>query len=180
MFDEFLKKLESQGRKQIISDRGDENPYMERWYGMFPDSSQRPEYMQDIPCNVFFHRFWRSDDSVFHTHPWSWFSSTIMAGGYWEHTPWGTTWYSVGSSRYVDCNKMRHLGDDPSRPLVPTNLHWIEIDKPGETWTLFSRGPKKDNGFWGFMDNFVTGEVVFHETYLEQHRVKNESIKVGL
>lgn len=174
MLARFLKELESQGRRQIISDRGDENPYLERWYVAFPDSSQRPPEQQYIEFNTFIHCFWRSDDPVFHTHPWNWFHSTILKSGYWEHTPWGTKWMQVGEARFVDCNKMRHLGDDPSRPLVPANLHWVEIPKAGDTWTLFTRGPKKDNGWWGFLDNLETGEIVFHETYLEQHRKLTE------
>lgn len=179
MLHDFLKALESNNRMQIITDRDNLQAYLQRWYVAFPHSSQRSEEDRNIPFNTFIHLFWKSDEPVFHTHPWDWFHSTILKCGYWEHTPWAITWQSVGSSRYVDCNKMRHLGDDPSRPLVPANLHWIEIPKPGETWTLFTRGPKKDNGWWGFMDNFDTGEIVFHETYLEQHRVKNESNEVG-
>jgi len=177
MFPQFLEHLEDEGRMQIIHDREGLIPYLQRWYVAFPDSTQRSAEEQNIPFNTFVHRFWKSDDPVFHTHPWNWFHSTILEGGYWEHTPWGVTWHKVGSTRYVDCNKMRHLDDDPSRPLVPANLHWVEIENPGDAWTLFTRGPKKDNGFWGFMDNLETGEIVPHDIYIEQHRKTDDDTK---
>lgn len=164
MFENLLKTLESQGRFHIIRDRNNQTEYLRRWYVAFPDSIQRENKL--IPFNSFIHQFMRSDDDVFHTHPWEWFHSTILEGGYWEHTPWGTKWYGPGDQRFVDCKAMRHIDDDPTKPLVPANLHWVEVPEPGKTWTMFTRGPQKDDGFWGFCPDLTTGEVIFHETYL--------------
>lgn len=177
-FQRFLETLEKNGRKQTIHDRDGLRPYLERWYVAFPDSKQRD--IQEIPFNTFVHQFMLSDEPVFHSHPWDWYHSTMLEGGFWEHTPWGITWHEAGASRYVDCLKMRHLDDDPSRPLVPANLHWVEIPAPGKSWTLFTRGPKIRTGFWGFMPDMETGEVIYHETYLEMMRKnKNDSSVSG-
>lgn len=173
LLEPLLDQLEREGRKQVIPDRDQVKAYLERWYVAFPDSTQRER--KDIPVNIFVHLFHQSDDPVFHSHPWEWFHSTILTVGYWEHTPWGTKWYEPYSQRYVDCKALRHLDDDPSRPMVPANLHWVELKRPGETWTLFTRGPTKDNGFWGFMPDINTGEIIFHETYLEQKSWRNNA-----
>ena len=94
----FLDKLEKAGRKQIIMDRDDLHPYLERYYVAWPDSTKRER--KDIPFNTFIHRFMLSDDPVFHNHPWDWYLTIILKGGYWEHTPWGTTWRGPGSWKF--------------------------------------------------------------------------------
>lgn len=166
MFENLLKTLESQGRFHIIKDRDNKTEYLRRWYIGFPDSIQRER--EDIPFNTFIHQFMRSDDDVFHTHPWEWFHSTILEGGYWEHTPWGTKWYGPGDQRFVDCVAYRQYDDH----LLPANLHWIEVPEPGKTWTLFTRGPSKPvdaqgRKFWGFCPDLEIGEIIYHEDYLK-------------
>lgn len=101
----------------------------------------------------------------------------MLKGGFWEHTPWGTQWHEPGAQRFVDCTAMRHLDDDASRPLVPANLHWVEIPEANETWTLFTRGPTKEGG-WGFMPDIETGEIIHHEKYLNDCR-NNKNEQVG-
>src|SRR6185437_6930953 len=118
MFENLLQTLEEQGRKYTIYDRDGKTAYLNRWYVSFPDSLQRER--QDIPFNMFIHQFMRSDDDVFHTHPWEWFHSTILEGGYWEHTPWAKTWYGPGSQRFVDCRQMKEF----EGVMLPANLHW--------------------------------------------------------
>jgi hypothetical protein len=56
--------------------------------------------------------------------------------------------------------------------LLPANLHWLEVPKPGKTWTLFTRGRTKDSGFWGFWANQETPEIVRHDIYLDMMRKK--------
>lgn len=180
MFKWFLNRLEQHGRKAIIMDRDDKEPYLERYYIAWPDSEKRQR--KDIPFNCFLHRFMRSDDPVFHNHPWKWYRTVILKGGYWEHTPWGTEWRGVGHTRYVVGDKLVPYPRSITIPiklgtntishkfsLIHQDLHWVEVPKPGETWTLFIRG--RDHGKdWGFVPRVDTGKWIQHEEYLRQQR----------
>jgi len=116
-----------------------------RYYLAFPDHDQRQRI--DIPFNIFLHQFMRSDDPVFHDHPWKYFT-IILRGGYWEHTPNGKFWRGPGHFRFNN-------GD----------YHWIECPEPGKTWTLFFRGRKKKE--WGFL---VDGQWIHWAEYLDMTR----------
>jgi len=152
MFDWFLKFLERRGRKAIIKDRDNNDEYLTRYYVAFPDSVHRER--KDIPFNVFIHQFMRSDDQVFHNHPWNWSASLILKGGYWEHTPKGTFWRRPGSFRILRRGK--------------SDVHWIEVPESGKTWTLFFRG--KTVSDWGFIPDTETMEVIPWREYLDEHR----------
>lgn len=159
----ILNQLEKHGRKLIIMDRQEQDEYLTRYYLLHKDGTK------GIKFNVFLHQFMASDDPVFHCHPWNWYASLILKGGYHEHTPWGTWWRGPGHFRFTNCEDVRSLRQgDPYAPLVPCNLHWVEIPKKGETWTLFIRGRSVKD--WGFMPNPVTGEIIHHEQYLAQYR----------
>jgi hypothetical protein len=56
-------------------------------------------------------------------------------------------------------------------PLLHTDLHWVEVPKPGETWTLFIRGETEPRE-WGFVPDINTGVWIQHEEYLESQRKK--------
>jgi len=165
----FLNKLEQKDRKYTIYDREGKIPYLNRYYIAYEDSTKRER--KDINFNVFLHQFLQSDDPVFHSHPWNWYLTIVLKGGYWAHTPWGTKWYGPGSVNYVDCLKMRWL-DESQDILLPANLHWVEIPKSGKTWTLFTRGKTVNDGFWGFWADQNSSEIVQHEKYLESKRIK--------
>lgn len=176
MFQWALNKLEANGRKLVIYDRDGLDPYLTRYYLAYPDGEIRKKtgLREDIPFNTFLHQFMRSDDDVFHTHPWMWYHTVILKGGYWAHTPWGTKWCGPGTVKYQNC-KTRKLWQNPDTGSViglPANLHWVEIPKPGQTWTLFTRGPSKDKGWWGFWPDQNSSEIIYHEDYLEQQRKK--------
>jgi len=144
-------------------DRDDLRPYLERYYIWYRDSVQRER--SDIFFNVFLHRFMLSDDPVFHNHPWNWYFSLVLSGGYWEHTPWGTKWRGKFSFRFIRTNRLKdYLGKK-----IPADLHWIEVPERGKTWTLFLRGRKTHD--WGFVPKPGTGEWIQWAEYLEQQRI---------
>lgn len=94
---------------------------------------------------VFLHHFHRSDeDTCCHDHQWA-FLSIVLAGGYREHTPRGSSWCAPGSVLV--------------RPA--TWLHRIEISKPA--WSLVFAGPRvRDWGFltpsgWCFWKTYMAG-----------------------
>ncbi len=173
-----LEQLDRKGRKLTINDLSGDNPYLTRYYLAYPDSVKRER--TDIAFNCFLHQFHRSDEAVFHNHPWKWYFTYILKGGYWEHTPWGTYWRGAGHHRVIKGNnwipyRKSHcprLGNGinrlsvPMSSLIPSDLHWIEIPRPDQTWTLFIRGRNHGNG-WGFVPNPETGKFYPWEEYLE-------------
>jgi hypothetical protein len=144
----FLNWLEKKGRKSIILDRDGVSPLLNRWYLAYPDRDQRQR--KDIPFNVFIHQFMQSDRPVLHDHPW-WFFSIILKGGYWEHL-------EDGSRKWRGPGSMRFNGG---------SYHWIEIEEPGKTWTLFIRGRTIRD--WGFLHE---GQWMYWDTYLKMMRLK--------
>ena len=81
---------------------------------------------------IYVHRWMRSDPDHLHDHPWP-FTSIVLAGGYWEVTPSGRKWREPGSVGHLD----------------ETELHRVEIDQPGEVWSMIITGPKIKS--WGFL-----------------------------
>lgn len=146
-YKKFAEKQRREGKNRIILDRAGEEPYLERFYlhsrwwtlGLF---------------RVVVHRFWKSDDDgAFHSHPWLFWGTRILEGGYTEHTP---------KKIYK-----RKPGNVAFKSGWAT--HWVELpkDKKGkdkECWTLFLMGPKIKG--WGFIDP-VTGEEVPWTVYLK-------------
>ena len=72
----FFQFLERQGRKRIIMDRVDNEPYLERYYVFLKDRTW-------FPFNVFLHKFLKSDPDDVHDHPWP-YATLILKGGYWD------------------------------------------------------------------------------------------------
>lgn len=185
-----LDALERHDRKLVIMDRDNLDPYLERYYLAFPDSVHRER--QEIPFNTFLHRFMRSDDPVFHNHPWYWYFTVILKGGYWEHTPWGSKWRGPGHMRYQRGDHMIPLYNTApevnsngtlfrssrdaliaegviKNPMLHSDLHWVDVPNPGETWTLFTRG-RSHGKDWGFVPDLNTGKWIQHEEYLASVR----------
>lgn len=101
----------------IIGDR-----YLERWW-IIPRNER---------CNVYLHRFNRSDDDrALHDHPWT-NTSFIISGRYREHTPDGVF--------------ERVAGDVVSRKADA--LHRVELYPNEIAITIFMTGPKVRE--WGF------------------------------
>jgi len=138
----FVKVMEFLGRRRIINDREDNEPYLERYYIFLKDR-------KNFPFNIFIHKFLKSDPDDLHDHPWE-FRTIILAGGYWEYTEEGKFWRAPGTYRYAPQN----------------TFHRVELDKNiPYCWTLFI--PSVSTRDWGFKT--VRGWIQ-HEEYFKQKK----------
>lgn len=98
--------------------------YMHRWY-ILPRNDRQ---------NVYLHHLLRSDEDLYHDHPWD-STSFIIKGGFWEHLPGvpDPIWRAPG-------DVIHRKGAD---------AHYLELPKGETSVSLFFTGPKiRDWGFW--------------------------------
>jgi len=145
----FLKLLDKMGRKLVIMDRINNEPYLERYYLFLKDRKR-------FPFNVFLHKFLKSDPDDVHDHPWP-YATLIIKGGYWEWIPQ----FNKQGLKIGEISVWRSAGSFRTAPAH--SFHRIELDPDVECWTLFMPGPQKQN--WGFL---VNNHWVRHELYLAQ------------
>jgi hypothetical protein len=88
----FLKLLERLGRKRIIYDRVNNEPYLERFYLFLKERNR-------FPFNVFLHKFLKGDPDDVHDHPWP-YATLILKGGYYEYTPNFEDGQMVGETKH--------------------------------------------------------------------------------
>jgi hypothetical protein len=151
----LLKLLDKLGRKRIIMDRVDNEPYLERYYIFLKDRKR-------FPFNVFLHKFLKGDPDDVHDHPWSYFT-LILWGGYYEWIPY----FNEMGEKVNEIQKWR--GPGHFRMCRPNSYHRIEL-KPGVTaWTLFMPGPQvRDWGFW------VNNKWIQNEEYITSRKKEYE------
>jgi hypothetical protein len=151
----LLKLLDKLGRKRIIMDRIDNEPYLERYYLFLKDRKR-------FPFNIFLHKFLKGDLDHVHDHPWSYFT-LVLWGGYYEWIPF---FNEMGE---LACEVQKWRGPGHFRICRPNSYHRIEL-KPGVTaWTLFMPGPQvRDWGFW------VNNKWVQNEEYITSRKKENE------
>ena len=143
--------FERTGRKRIIMDRTDEEPYLVRYYLFLKERD-------NFPFNIFIHKFLKSDPDDLHDHPWG-FRTVILKGGYWEHTEEGKFWREPGFTQSV-------------RPM---HKHRVELKPNCTCWTLFI--PYRRVREWGFYRN---GEWIESEEYFKKRKQeKLENHKTG-
>lgn len=142
------------GRKRIIMDRVNDEPYLERYYLFLKERTW-------FPFNVFLHKFLKSDPDEHHDHPWN-YATLILKGGYWE-------WIPQFNKQGQKIGEIAHWrGRGHFRLCSAKSYHRIEVDKTvGDTWTLFMPMWKKKE--WGF---FTKGKWVQHEEYLASRLFK--------
>ena len=147
----LLKLLDRLGRKRIVMDRVENEPYLERYY-LFLRERER------FPFNVFLHKFLKSDPDDVHDHPWP-YATLILKGGYWEWIPHFDT---VGrkTGEYQVWRGPGHFRVSKAR-----SFHRIELDPDITAWTLFMPGPKQRD--WGFL---VRNKWIQWEQYLKQRK----------
>ncbi len=147
----LLKLLDRLGRKRIVMDRVQNEPYLERYY-LFLRERER------FPFNVFLHKFLKSDPDDVHDHPWP-YATLILKGGYWEWIPHFDT---VGrkTGEYQVWRGPGHF-----RISKANSYHRIELDPDITAWTLFMPGPKQRD--WGFL---VKNQWIQWEQYLKQRK----------
>ena len=147
----FLKVLEKLGRKRIVMDRVENEPYLERYY-VFLRERER------FPFNVFLHKFLKSDPDDVHDHPWP-YATLVLKGGYWEWIPhFDTVGRKIGEYQVW-------RGPGHFRVSKARSFHRIELDPDITAWTLFMPGPKQRE--WGFM---VRNQWIQWEEYLKQRK----------
>lgn len=149
----FLKLLERLGRKRIVMDRQNDEPYLERYYLFLKDRKH-------FPFNVFLHKFLKSDPDDVHDHPWP-YATLILKGGYWEWVPQ----FTAEGKRAGEIAHWRRPGH--FRTCSATSFHRIELDPTVECWTLFMPGPQRRE--WGFLQR---GQWIHNSDYLEEKAVK--------
>ena len=149
----FLNLLERMGRKRIVMDRVNDEPYLERYYLFLKDRKK-------FPFNVFLHKFLKGDPDDVHDHPWP-YATLILKGGYWEWTP---QFNSLGQK----ISEIRHWrGPGHFRICSANSFHRIELEPGVTAWTLFMPGPQKRE--WGFL---VKNKWIQHEKYLQERYAK--------
>ncbi len=149
----FLQKLENMGRKRIVMDRINDEPYLERYYLFLKDR-------KTFPFNIFLHRFLKSDPDDVHDHPWP-YATIILKGGYYEWIPQ----FNSNGEKIGEIAKWRAPGH--FRICNADSYHRIELDPNVTCWTLFMPGPQKRD--WGFL---VKNKWVQHEQYLKERATK--------
>jgi len=147
----LLKLLDRLGRKRIVMDRVENEPYLERYYLFLRDRER-------FPFNIFLHKFLKSDPDDVHDHPWP-YATLILKGGYWEWIPHFDT---VGrkTNEYQVWRGPGHF-----RISKANSFHRIELDPAITAWTLFMPGPKQRD--WGFL---VQNKWIQWEQYLKQRK----------
>jgi hypothetical protein len=146
----LLKLLDRLGRKRIVMDRVENEPYLERYYLFLKERNR-------FPFNVFLHKFLKSDPDDVHDHPWP-YATLILKGGYWEWIPQFANGVKIGE--VAAWRGPGHFRISPAR-----SYHRIELDPAVAAWTLFMPGPKQKD--WGFL---VRNQWIQWEEYLKQRK----------
>lgn len=118
-----------------------DNPYLLRWH-LIPRNRW---------CNIYLHKFLRSDDDrALHDHPWP-SCSIILKGGYVEHLPDGHAKHCkagcITFRKAHQAHRVELLTDWWNSHLI--HLKTLKFTRPYRPcWTLFITGPKVRQ--WGF------------------------------
>ena len=154
----FLQWLERAGRKRVVMDRINNEPYLERYYLFLKDRTR-------FPFNVFLHRFLKSDPDDVHDHPWP-YATLILKGGYYEWLPQ----FNSKGEKIGELQVWR--GPGHFRVCSATSYHRIELDPSVECWSLFMPGPQQRE--WGFLSK---GKWIQHEQYLNERAAHARNYK---
>lgn len=153
LFHKIMNKL---GRYRLIPDRRTGADYMHRYYLFLKDRKW-------FPFNFTLHKIVKSDDPIFHDHPWP-YMTIILKGGYWEHTPV----FNNDGKILTEFQVWRGPGSIILRGAK--EFHWLELDEEkGPATTLFFMGPQLRD--WGFLINKTKTKQqwIQHENYLNNY-----------
>ena len=149
--EQSLNWLENRGRKIIIMDRVNNEPYLERYYLFLKDRKR-------FPFNIFLHKFLKGDPDDVHDHPWP-YATLILSGGYYE-------WVPIFNTLGEKINEIKYWrGPGHFRVCNPNSYHRIELKEGITAWTLFMPGPQKRE--WGFL---VNNKWIPNGEYLEARK----------
>lgn len=138
LFHNIMDKL---GRYRLIPDRRTGADYMHRYYVFLKDRKK-------FPFNVTLHKIVRSDDPIFHDHPWP-YMTIVLRGGYWEHTP-----VFDEKGKLISENRV-FKGPGSIVHRKSKEYHWLELDNEKPAMTLFFMGPQQRE--WGFLVELKRG-----------------------
>lgn len=161
----FHKLMVLLGRYRLIPDRQTGEDYMHRYYLFLKNR-------KNFPFNVTLHKIVKSDDPIYHDHPWP-FITVILKGGYWEHTPL----FNNKNEFIGDIRTWRGPGSIVKRSA--DEFHWLEMHPDvGTATTLFFMGPQQRD--WGFLitkiksskkwvqwENYLNNYKDYHRTYIQ-------------
>lgn len=137
----FHKIMDRLGRYRLIPDRRTGADYMHRYYLFLKDRKH-------FPFNLTLHKIVRSDDPIFHDHPWS-YMTIVLKGGYWEHTP-----VFDDEGKLVGENVV-FKGPGSIVRRSAKEYHWLELDNENPAVTLFFMGRQQRE--WGFLVELKNG-----------------------
>lgn len=147
----FIHNLfEKMDRVRVIKDRDTKEPYLIRYYLFLKDRKK-------FPFNITLHKILKSDDPIFHDHPWPFFT-IILKGGYCETTPiyeWIEEPENCSDPRMTHTvrkivgHKTKWKGPGSIIWHRATDLHYLLLKDEQPCTTLFFMGPQKRN--WGFL-----------------------------
>lgn len=148
----FHKLMEKLGRYRLIPDRRSGEDYLHRYYLFLKDRKW-------FPFNITLHKIVKSDDPIFHDHPWS-YLTIVLKGGYWEHTPL----FDENGGKFGEISTWRGPGSIIYRKAK--ELHWLELDNGKPATTLFFMG--KQEREWGFLVDKNVSKIAWmhHNQYL--------------
>jgi hypothetical protein len=135
------------GRYRLIPDRRTGADYMHRYYIFLRDRKW-------FPFNVTLHKIVKSDDPIFHDHPWG-YMTIILRGGYYEHVPV----FDSRGQKFAEYSRWRGPGSIIIRKA--NEYHWLELDEEKPTVSLFFMGRQQRD--WGFLKD---NKWIQHEEYL--------------
>jgi len=161
----FHKLMSTLDRYRLIPDRRTGEDYMHRYYLFLKDR-------KSFPFNLTLHKIVKSDDPIFHDHPWP-YMTIILKGGYWEHTPI----FNEANKKIGEFQTWRGPGSIILRKAH--EYHWLELDENvGPATTLFFMGPQQRD--WGFLvnrtklktqwiqwENYLANYKDYHTKYIE-------------
>lgn len=153
LFHRLMNKL---GRYRLIPDRKTGADYMHRYYLFLKDRKW-------FPFNVTLHKIVRSDDPIFHDHPWP-YMTIVLKGGYYEHTPA----FNEKGQKFAEFTVWRGPGSIIVRKAH--EFHWLELDEEQPATTLFFMGPQQRE--WGFLVDKTTKKTqwIQWENYLSNYK----------
>lgn len=154
VFHKLMTKLD---RHRLIPDRRTGEDYMDRYYLFLKDR-------KNFPFNITLHKIKKSDDPIFHDHPWN-YTTIVLAGGYYEHE----ILFDTKGNKIGELSVWRGPGSIVRRKAK--EFHWIELDpKKGPATTLFIMG--KQCRDWGFLvdRNKNKTQWIQWENYLNNYK----------
>lgn len=126
-------------------------PYLERWYLTPAGKGRFAQWWRRHLPRVFLHCFLASDpDRGWHSHPWTWAKSWILAGEYFESRPRLNLNHLFGSQAsplYTD--QWQHHGPGSVNRIYAEDFHKVKLISR-RVWTLFIVGPLHGQE-WEFM-----------------------------